>query len=111
MTQVMKKTGCTCFLHNTLKFCIVSEILYTIVIKNERLSFILHLSSCHIDSVVKEINMKIKNFRLLRGLLSISMILFFLFDYWYERLSVMLIFEYLILLDIKIKTSKSEISL
>jgi hypothetical protein len=76
MTQVMKKTGCTCFLHNTLKFCIVSEILYTIVIKNERLSFFLHLSSCHIDSVAKEINMKIKNFRLLRGLLSISMILF-----------------------------------
>jgi hypothetical protein len=38
-------------------------------------------------------------------LILISMIAFFLFDYWYERLSVIMLFELILLFDIKMKSS------
>jgi len=47
----------------------------------------------------------IKRFKLLSfgKTLFIAILIFFLFDYWYERLSVTLIFELLMFLDLKIK--------
>lgn len=39
-------------------------------------------------------------------LLLLSMLLFFLFDYWYQRLCVMILFECMMLLDIKIQMEK-----
>lgn len=49
-----------------------------------------------------------KRFKLLTfgKLLVALMLTFFLFDYWYERLSVMVLFEIIILLDIKMTTEK-----
>jgi hypothetical protein len=43
-------------------------------------------------------------------LLLVSMIAFFLFDYWYERLSVIMLFELLLLFDIKIKSSNQTLN-
>jgi hypothetical protein len=48
---------------------------------------------------------KIRYFTYGRYLL-IMMLAFFMFDYWYQRISVMIIFEMLMLIDIKIKTAK-----
>ena len=52
----------------------------------------------------------IKRFKLLSfgKTLFIAILIFFLFDYWYERLSVTLIFELLMLLDLKIKMFKKQ---
>ena len=50
----------------------------------------------------------LKRFRLLSygKLLLPAMLMFFLFDYWYERLSVVIVFEILMLLDLKIKAQE-----
>ncbi|MES2131310.1 MAG: hypothetical protein V4506_03115 [Bacteroidota bacterium] len=51
----------------------------------------------------------IKKIRLLTfgKLLLVTILIFFLFDYWYQRLSVMVLFELLMLLDIKIQSEKA----